>query len=228
MNNLAIIPARGGSKRIPKKNIKNFLGEPIISYSINSAIKSKLFDRVLVSTDDVEIAELSTNIGADVPFLRSAGNSGDFSTTIDVLFEVLNKFLNQGIKYDNVCCIYPCAPFIKSNTLLETFSIFIENKCDSLFPIVKYSNPIQRSFTFENGLVSPLFNENINARSQDLVSTYFDAGQFYWLKSSTILEKHKIFTDNSFGYIISELEAQDIDNESDWEIAELKYKLKNK
>lgn len=225
MNNIAIIPARGGSKRIYKKNIRNFIDKPIISYSINAALESGLFSEVMVSTDDSEIKKISLQYGAKVPFLRTSINSGDYSTTMDVLIEVVEKYSKMGLMFDNVCCVYPCAPFVTSNKLQMSFNKFIECKTDSLVPIVKYSTPIERSMILKENLIQFNFHENINARSQDLDKFYYDSGQFYWLRSDVISKRKQIFTDNTYGWEISELEAQDIDNETDWLLAEFKYKL---
>jgi len=225
MNNIAIIPARGGSKRIHKKNIRNFIDQPIIAYSIKAALRSGLFSEVMVSTDDQEIAKTSLQFGAKVPFLRTSGNSGDHSTTMDVLVEVVEKYTTMGLNFDNVCCIYPCAPFVTSNKLQMSFNKFIECKSDSLVPIVKYSTPIQRSIILKENLIQFNFIENLKSRSQDLDKFYYDSGQFYWIRTDIISKKEQIFTDNTYGWEISELEAQDIDNETDWLLAEFKYKL---
>lgn len=224
---IAIIPARGGSKRIPKKNIKPFLGKPIIQYSIGAAMRSELFDEVMVSTDDIQIAEISKSLGAKVPFMRSKENSNDYAGTADVILEVLDKYEENGNIFDYCCCIYPTAPFITSEKLKESFEIFKVKDYDSLFPVVKYSYPIQRSYKFVNDKISMVWPENYSQRSQDLEQFYHDAGQFYWLKVEKFIEKKQIYTDNSGAIVFSELEAQDIDNEEDWRLAEMKYKLLN-
>jgi N-acylneuraminate cytidylyltransferase len=225
MSNICIIPARGGSKRIPRKNIKDFLGKPIIAYSIEAALKSGLFDAVMVSTDDKEIANIAKEYGADVPFLRSEKNSNDFATTIDVLNEVLVKFLEKDKSFENVCCLYSCAPFVTKQKLINSYKMFIEKGFDSVFPILEYSFPIQRAMTLSEGKVDMIHKEFITTRSQDLNKSYHDAGQFYWLKPHSILVAKKIFTENTGGIIISEIEGQDIDNEVDWILAEMKYKV---
>ena len=225
MSNLCIIPARGGSKRIPKKNIKNFLGNPIISYSIEAAIKSKLFTEVMVSTDNQEIVEISRKYGAKVPFLRSKKNSDDIATTYEVIEEVLQKYqIEQKTTFENICCLYPCAPFVTENKLKQAFNELVNKQLDSIFPIIEYSFPIQRALKLYNNKIK-LFNDKyLNSRSQDLKKSY-DAGQFYWMNIEKILEKKKIITDNCGGLIISELEGQDIDTEIDWKLAELKFKM---
>lgn len=226
MNNLAIIPARGGSKRIPRKNIKEFLGFPIISYSINTAIQSGLFSEIMVSTDDEEIAKIALEYGAKVPFLRSNDNSNDFATTFDVIEEVLLNYKELNQNFENVCCLYACAPLCKSEDLEHAFQILNNKQYDSVFPLIEYSNPIQRSFVIkEGGKVDMLYPQYINSRSQDLERSYFDPGQFYWLNTSKILESRKIYTMNSGAIILDELNAQDIDNINDWKMAEFKYKL---
>lgn len=222
---IAIITARGGSKRIPKKNIKDFLGKPIIAYSIIAALESKLFDEVMVSTDDMQIAEISKSLGAKVPFMRSKGNSNDYAGTSDVILEVLDKYKKNGNIFDYCCCIYPTAPFITLEKLEESFELFKVKNYDSLFPVVKYSYPIQRSYKFVDDKISMVWPENYSKRSQDLEQIYHDAGQFYWLKVEEFNKKKQIYTDNSGAIIVSEIEAQDIDNEEDWKLAEMKFKL---
>lgn len=226
MKNLAIIPARGSSKRIPKKNIKEFLGKPIIAYSIEAAIESELFDEIMVSTDDEEIAEIAKRYGAKVPFFRSKEAANDTATTTEALIEVLNQYKEREIEFENACCIYPTAPFVTNELLNNSFNIF-EKGFDTLFPIVRYSYPIQRSLSVKDKKVSMVWPEYLNSRSQDLDLRFHDAGQFYWFRINTFLEKRKLFTSNS-GYLeINELLVQDIDNETDWKIAELKFKLLN-
>ena len=224
-NKLAIIPARGGSKRIPRKNIKEFLGKPIIAYSIEAAILSKMFDEVMVSTDDTEIVEVAKQYGAKVPFIRSKKNADDFATTYDVLEEVLLNYKNRGQEFEYACCIYPCAPFVSSEKLKKTFEILIKNNYDTVFPIMSFSFPIQRALKVSENKRVVMFDEKyLLNRSQDLERAYHDAGQFYWFQVDKILENKKILTDNS-GYIeITEVDGQDIDNEMDWKLAEIKYK----
>lgn len=228
MKAITIIPARGGSKRIPKKNIKSFLGKPIISYPIEAALKSKLFNEIMVSTDDEEIAEISKMLGASVPFLRSIKNSDDFATTVDVLLEVIEEYKKRGKVFDYVCCIYPTTPFISPEKLNHSFKILIEKKAKSLIPIVRYSYPIQRALRIENDSLQYIYPENGSKRSQDLELTYHDAGQFYWIKTDVLVNQSSMVTDNSIAYEISELEVQDIDSETDWKIAEMKYQILNK
>lgn len=225
MSNLAIIPARGGSKRIPRKNIKDFLGKPIIAYSIEAALKSGLFDEVMVSTDDKEIAEIAIKYGGNVPFFRSEKNADDYATTVDVLIEVIEKYKSQGRTFENIACLYPSAPFTTSNKLKEAYSILISKKLDAVFPVMPFGFPIQRSLKFKDGKIEFFYPEFENSRSQDLEKAYHDAGQFYFIDTSSLLINKSILSKNSGAILITELEAQDIDNETDWKIAEIKYEL---
>ena len=224
LKNIAIIPARGGSKRIPRKNIKDFHGKPIIAYSIDAAIKSELFDEVMVSTDDKEIALVAKKYGASVPFMRSAKNSDDYATTADVLIEVINDYKEKLNKtYDNVCCIYPTAPFVTPRKLINSYKIFIEKGADSLIPVVKYSYPPQRSFILKGVFLKYREPKYINSRSQDLDPIYHDAGQFYWVKKDTLLKNKSLYSNKTIPFEMSEIEVQDIDNEYDWFLLEMKY-----
>jgi pseudaminic acid cytidylyltransferase len=224
MSNLAIIPARGGSKRIPRKNIKDFLGKPIIAYSIEAALESGLFDEVMVSTDDEEIAEVSKRYGAKVPFMRSYINSGDYATLADVVEEVINAYKNREQEFIYGCCILPTAPLIKIENLFEAFDLLKNKNFHSVRPIVPFSYPIQRAFLVEkNGKLSWYEEESAIKRSQDLVSTFHDSGQFYWFKT-----KYGLKSPEKGGLIIPEYGVQDIDTETDWKMAELKYELINK
>jgi N-acylneuraminate cytidylyltransferase len=225
MGNICIIPARGGSKRIPRKNIKEFLGKPIIAYSIKAALDSGLFDEVMVSTDDEEIADIAKKFRANVPFIRSTKNSDDFASTFDVIEEVIKVYKSQGKVFENICCIYSCAPFVNSEILLKAYNQLIRYKFDTVFPIIAYSFPIQRALRLDQRKVSMILEENLNVRSQDLEDSFHDAGQFYWCNSKKLLQNKKILTKNTGGVEISELEAQDIDNEIDWKLAELKFQL---
>lgn len=225
MANLAIIPARGGSKRIPRKNIKTFLGKPIIAYSIEAALKSNLFDEVMVSTDDKEIAEIAIKHGATVPFLRSKNNANDFAVLADVIEEVVLDYNKIEKSFKNVCCLLPTAPFITSNKIIEGHQKLEQENFDSVFPVLEFSFPIQRSLEINDNKVKMVWEEHLNTRSQDLEPRYHDSGQFYWINVSSFLKGKKIFTSNSGAIIISELEAQDIDTKTDWALAELKYKM---
>lgn len=229
MANLAIIPARGGSKRIPRKNIKNFLGKPIIAYSIQAALESNLFDEVMVSTDDNEIAEVALKYGAKVPFFRSKKNSDDFATTVDVLVEVIEKYQEEGREFNTTCCIYPTAPFVTSTKLKQAFDKLNDSKFDCVFPVVRYGYPVQRALFLEetSDKIKMMYPENLNSRSQDLKPSFHDSGQFYFFDNQSFSETGKLWTNNTGCIEVSEIESQDIDNEVDWKIAELKYRLNN-
>lgn len=220
---IAIITARGGSKRIPRKNIKNFLGQPIIKYSIDAALQSGCFDEVMVSTDDSEIAEFAKSCGAKVPFIRSEKNADDHSTTADVLLEVIDTYKKAGENFEYACCIYPTAPFVTKEKLKNAFQKLIDSGCKSVVPIVLFGFPILRSFKMENDFVKMNWPEHLNTRSQDLLPAYHDAGQFYFFRTSEFLFDKKIFTDSTIGIEMPESEVQDIDNEEDWKVAEIKY-----
>jgi len=225
--NIAIIPARGGSKRIPQKNIKLFFGKPLIAYSIETAMSSGIFDKVIVSTDCPQIKEIALNYGATVPFLRSPENSSDFASTADVIEEVLLDFrnkLNREVK--SFCCIYPTSPLLKEESLRESQQKFISSDSSSLISICKFSNPIQRALEVSEGKVKFCSPQYTFTRSQDLPPRYFDAGQFYWGRAIEFLKKPTMVTLDAVGFELYEMEVQDIDNPMDWEIAELKY-MKN-
>ncbi len=220
MKSLAIIPARGGSKRIPRKNIKNFLGKPIIAYSIEAALKSNLFDEVMVSTDDEEIADIARNYGAAVPFFRSEPNSNDFASLNDVLEEVKTQYAQHNRYFETGCCILPTAPFISAASITEAYALLINGGFDSIRPIVKYEYPIQRALRLIDGRVEMIVQENYKMRSQDFEEAYHDAGQFYWFKMETLLK-----STNRGGIEINSFETQDIDSIEDWMLAEKKYLL---
>lgn len=223
-NKIAIIPARGGSKRIPLKNIKSFLGKPIIAYSIEAALNSKLFDEVMVSTDSQEIKLIAEEFGAHVPFIRSAKNSNDVATTFDVIQEVLFQYESFGTEFSYGCCIYPTAPFVTPEILQQALSIMTEKGFDSILPVMRFSFPIQRALKLDEDRIE-LFNpEHLNTRSQDLIPAYHDAGQFYWFKIHEALQHKRIIGSNTGAIIIRDLGGQDIDNLEDWKLAELKYK----
>ena len=222
---LAVITARGGSKRIPRKNIKEFCGKPIIAYSIQAALESGVFDEVMVSTDDEEIAEIAKECGAKVPFLRSEENSGDMAMTHEVVMEVLREYEEIGREFEMVCCIYPTAPFLTAERLKESMEIIKESQVDGVVPVVRYSFPPQRCFVIEDGQVQYKWPENRLKRSQDLEPYYHDCGQFYLLRVKPFLEEKSMVLARTAPLIMDEMEVQDIDTEEDWEIAEMKYRL---
>jgi pseudaminic acid cytidylyltransferase len=220
---IAIITARGGSKRIPRKNIKDFLGSPIIKYSIDAALGAGCFEEVMVSTDDNEIAELALKLGAKVPFIRSKENSNDFATTADVITEVLDNYKKLGIEFEYACCIYPTAPFVTARKLRSSYEKLVESGAKTLVPVVSFGFPILRSFKIEEGLVKMNWPEYMQTRSQDLQPAYHDCGQFYFFNTASFLQTRQLFTDFTIPYEMPESEVQDIDTEEDWKIAEIKY-----
>ncbi|MDR2645773.1 MAG: pseudaminic acid cytidylyltransferase [Holosporaceae bacterium] len=227
MSCIAIIPARGGSKRIPRKNIASFLEKPITAYSIEAALQSGIFDEVMTSTDDSEIADISLKYGARVPFFRSVETSTDMAMTAPVLIEVLNKYKELGQKFEYCCCIYPCAPFVTSQRLRSGMELLISENADSVLPVVKFSYPPQRGLVIRDSKLQMMFPENHDVRSQDLEPMYHDAGQFYCMKSSSLIREGKLFCANTLPMELSEMEVQDIDTIDDWKIAEMKYRMLN-
>ncbi len=217
---IAVIPARGGSKRIPRKNVKLFAGQPMISYAIKTATESQLFDHVIVSTDDVEIAGVARKYGADVPFLRPRELSDDDTATVPVIVHAINNYNNLGMDFDTVCCIYPCVPFLQVLDLVESFQLFTSSDAQFCFPVVEFTSPIQRALTMNaQGTVAPFFPENKLARTQDLTTTYHDAGQFYWGSLNAWLLNDSIHS-NAVGYLMPNSRAIDIDTTNDWAKAE--------
>lgn len=220
---VAIITARGGSKRIPGKNIKPFLGKPIIFYSIEAAIQSGIFQEVMVSTDDEQIAELARTAGAQIPFMRSAETANDFATTADVLVEVLQSYQKQGRKFDYACCLYPTAPFVTASRLQDAWKQLQQHDADSVIPVTAFSFPIWRAFLINNEKLQFAWPENALKRSQDLTPAYHDCGQFYFFNAERFVKSKKLLTDNTIPLIVPESEVQDIDNLEDWKLAEIKY-----
>ena len=228
MKTLAMITARGGSKRIPRKNIKDFNGKPIIAYSIEAALGSGVFDEVMVSTDDEEIAEISRSYGAQVPFLRSEKTSNDYATTSDVINEVISEYEKRGKRFDILTCIYPTAPFITADKLKKAVEDLEKSDADTLIPVVRFSYPPQRAMEIHDGKLVFRQPENLKARSQDLTPHFHDAGQFYVTRTESFLKTNNLLMGSIIPLELSELEVQDIDNEVDWKLAELKYNLLNK
>ncbi len=220
---VAIITARGGSKRIPRKNIKEFCGKPIIAYSIEAARDSGLFEDVIVSTDDEEIARIAREYGASVPFMRSAETSDDYAGTEDVIVEVLSCLKDDGRSYDELCCLYPTAPFVTASKLRESHGLLESINVDSVIPVVQFSFPPQRGFVIEDSYIRPIDHCSFEMRSQDLEPRYHDCGQFYWCKTNSFLKERSLVNEHTAPYIVSEIEVQDIDNESDWILAEMKF-----
>lgn len=225
MHAIAIITARGGSKRIPGKNKKDFLGKPIICYSIEEAIKSGLFDEVMVSTDDKEIAEIAKKAGASVPFMRSEATSNDYASTDDVLMEVLEEYEKRGKCFAYMACIYPTAPFVTANKLQEALRLLKENEASGVMPVVGFSFPPQRGMAVREGRLNYCYPENALKRSQDLETMYHDCGQFYFYDTEKYRACKGDLPDGYVPFVMSEMEVQDIDNMSDWKLAELKYRM---
>lgn len=225
MRKIAIITARGGSKRIPGKNIRDFCGKPIISYSITAALNSGIFDEVMVSTDKLEIADIAKKYGAAVPFLRSEYTSGDFATTAEVLSEVLDNYRQKGEFFDLLCCLYPTAPFVTEKKLCDAVKILQNSDAYSLIPVVRYSYPPQRAMVIQEDLLHYQSPEYEKSRSQDLQPLYHDCGQFYICKIKAFDQYQSLITPKTIPYIISEKEVQDIDSYLDWDLAEVKYKM---
>lgn len=218
MKNLAIIPARGGSKRIPKKNIKDFLGKPVIAYSIETALKSELFDEVMVSTDDHEISEIAIKHGANVPFFRSKSTADDFATLNDVFTEVKQRYQNSGRWFDVFGLILPTAPLVTVEILKKGYELLMASNFDSVRPVVRFGYPVQRAMRLTDGKVSFMYPEYYKSRSQDLEPAFHDAGMFYFIQGNCELS-----VGNKGAFEISEMHAQDIDSEEDWRMAEMKY-----
>ncbi len=222
---LAIIPARGGSKRIPRKNIRPFAGKPMIAWSIEAALESGCFDQVIVSTDDNEIAEVSRAHGAAVPFMRPAELSDDYTATIPIIRHAIEWFQQQGTTPEKVCCIYATAPFIRVDDIRQGLDVLDSTGCDYAFSVTSYAYPIQRALRLTAaGRVEMLQPEHFNTRSQDLEEAYHDAGQFYWGKSTAWLESKPIFSPAAAPVILPRHRVQDIDTPEDWERAEWMFK----
>lgn len=226
MKSICIIPARGGSKRIPRKNIKDFLGKPIIAYSIEAALQSGIFDEVMVSTDDKEIADVALKYGAKVPFLRSAETSNDFATTSDVMNEVIDWYSQNGQEFDIICCVYATAPFVTPEKLFKASEMLKNGIFDSAFTCTAFSYPVLRGLVIDNeGRVAMKWPEYRNSRSQDLPQFYHDAGQFYFATTEAFLKANGFWGENTAPIVVSELEVQDLDTLTDWALAEMKFKL---
>jgi len=217
---IAVIPARGGSKRIPRKNIKDFCGRPMIAWAISAARESSLFDRIIVSTDDEEIAELARRWGAETPFVRPADLADDLTPTVPVIAHAVKSCLVVGWVADYVCCIYPCVPFLQVGDLITALELAQTRNADFVYPVTEYAHPIQRAMRLvSGGKMQFLSPEYELTRTQDLERTYHDAGQFYWGKVSAWLEHKKMHTDG-LGMPIPNWRVVDIDSTDDWRRAE--------
>jgi pseudaminic acid cytidylyltransferase len=224
--NMCVIPARGGSKRILRKNIKEFNGKPIIAYSIEAALKSNCFDQVIVSTDDNEIAEVAKKYGAQVPFLRPDELSDDYTGTIPVIKHAIEWMEDNKSSVENVCCLYATAPFIQSQTISQAYQQLRNLKADYCFSVTSFVFPIQRAIKIvEKNKVSMFYPEHFNTRSQDLEEAYHDAGQFYWGKAQAFKDELPIFTEVATSYILPRYLVQDIDTPEDWIRAEAMHRV---
>ena len=221
---LAIIPARGGSKRIPRKNIRPFRGRPMLAWPLAAALGSGVFDEVMVSTDDEEIAETARAFGAEVPFLRSPKASDDHATTAEVLEEVLGAYAGRGRDFPLACCLYPTAPFVTPEDLRAGRETLLEGGFDTVLPVARFSFPIWRALSRDaSGRVRFTFSDHPVARSQDLPEAYHDAGQWYWFRTAPFLSSGTLLGANTGSLCLPMMRVQDIDTEEDWALAELKH-----
>ncbi|GAC1454507.1 MAG: pseudaminic acid cytidylyltransferase [Gemmatimonadaceae bacterium] len=224
--NLAVITARGGSKRIPRKNMRSFCGKPIMGYSIQAALAAGCFDQVMVSTDDDEIAQAAQAWGALVPFMRSRQTASDYATTAEVLLEVLEEYRRRAVHFEAACCIYPTAPFVTGEALARGLRTLLSDPgLSGTIPVVRFSYPIQRALRITENRVSLFQPEHLTTRSQDLEPAYHDAGQFYWVRVSSFLKAPSLINSTTAAIVLPEWQVQDIDNDEDWVMAEMKYRL---
>lgn len=223
--NIAIIPARGGSKRIPGKNVMSFCGVPIIGYSIRAALESGSFDRVIVSTDNAHIADVAKDHGAEVPFMRPAELSDDHTPTIPVVRHAIEALESNGADIELACCIYATAPFIHVSDIQQSLALLIQNDdAEFSFPITTFAFPILRSVRLDNGFVFPVYPEHEMTRSQDLPEAYHDAGQFYWGRAEAWKQRERLYSGTAVGLRIPRHRVQDIDTPDDWVRAEKMFK----
>jgi len=221
---VAIIPARGGSKRIPGKNIKPFAGRPILAYSIEAALATGLFQRVLVSTDSEEIARVARAHGAETPFVRPANLADDFTTTADVLLHALGWLAETGSPVDHACCLYATAPFVQPRFIREGADLLLASGAASVFTVTSFPAPIFRALKQEaDGRLAMVWPEYELTRSNDLPETFHDAGQFYWLEARRFMQEKRIFSPDSRPIILPRYLVQDIDTPEDWQTAEAMY-----
>lgn len=223
--NVAIIPARGGSKRIPRKNIKTFCGQPIIGYAIETAKLSGLFDRIVISTDDAEIAIIAKNFGAEVPFFRPEKLSDDYAGTKEVIQHCIGFMENSGYELNDICCLYPCTPLLRAQDLIVSYQKFKKTENTFCFPVIEFPSSVMRSLIMEiDGNLSPLFPENVKKRTQDTTQAFYDAGQFYWGNNKRWLSSEPIHM-NAVGHIMNKWKAIDIDTPEDWSNAETLFRI---
>lgn len=221
---LAIIPARGGSKRIPNKNVKEFAGKPLVAYSILAAKASGLFDKIIISTDSQQIADIALQYGAESPFIRPAELSDDIVGTRPVTNHAINYCIENFFTPDFCCCIYATAPFLHAQYLQDGLSLLQQDPCKSFaFSVTSFAFPIQRAISVDENGIMPMFPSEISKRSQDLQEAYHDAGQFYWGRTEDYLSKKSIFSNHSVPVVLPRHLVQDIDTPEDWQRAELMY-----
>jgi len=226
--NLAVILARSGSKRIQKKNIKEFLGKPIISYAIKTVEDSKLFNKLIVSTDSKEIADLSKDLGAEVPFMRPDNLSDDFTTTDEALVHAINYFEEQDIFFNYVCCIYPVTPLLEPRDLQNSYDMLLKEKAISSFPVAEFSSSIYRALEItKEDRLKVLKEEFLASRTQDLNKTYYDLGQFYWVEKDRYLKEKKVWSSDCVPYLVDRYKMIDVDTLEDWNFVEQVYNLRN-
>jgi pseudaminic acid cytidylyltransferase len=224
--NVGIIPARGGSKRIPNKNIKPFAGRPIIAYSIEAAKVSGLFDKIFVSTDSEKIAIIAKEYGAEIPFMRPKELSDDFTPTVPVLLHALEWMEVQGISAKFACCLYATAPFVQAEHLKRGFRLIMRKRISAVFSVTTFPFPIFRAMNInEKGCLEMFWPEHESKRSNDLPEAYHDAGQFYWLDCKKFLKTKKIYADDAYPVILPRYLVQDIDTPEDWQNAEVMYEI---
>jgi pseudaminic acid cytidylyltransferase len=221
---LGVILARGGSKRIPKKNIKSFLGRPVISYAIQAAKNSNLFDKIIISTDSDEIAKVAINQGVEAPFLRPDELAGDHATTDEAFIHAIKSFKND-IKY--ACCLYPVTPLLTAKHLEDSFKILSKFNATSSFPVAESPFPYQRGLQVKNKRIYPLDKKMSLKRTQDLENIFYDLGQFYWVNVKKYLEEGRVWSSESTPLVLDKYELIDIDDLKDWKFAEEIYKLRN-
>jgi len=226
MSVVAVIPARGGSKRIPNKNIKLFCGKPMIAYSIEATKNTGIFDRIIISTDSKEIASIAKEFGAEVPFIRPVKLADDFIGTDAVILHALKWLMEDGEKIDYICCIYATAPFVKAEYIIKGYNILCDKHAASCFSVTTYSFPIFRSLKISNqGRLEMFWPEHRGARSQDLPEAYHDAGQFYWADAKKYLKEKQFYSKNAVPVVLPRYLVQDIDTLEDWETAEKMYSV---
>jgi pseudaminic acid cytidylyltransferase len=223
---MAVIPARAGSKRLPGKNIRDFAGKPMLAWSVEAALESGLFDTVMVSTDSEEIAEVARAAGASVPFLRSAETADDHAIIIDVMAEVIDRYEADGQRFDRLCCILATAPLLQPSTLRRADDLMDREDFDTVFPVVAFHYPIQRALRRDDQGRTAMFQpEHYASRSQDLEPAFHDAALFCWMTREVCVMKQPVFAGRAGSFVIDAMEAQDIDTEADWRMAELKMQL---